>query len=119
MKAGKLIFGLLLVGIGLLGFIDALDIWDPGNLWRWWPLVLIAIGLSSEVDAFRARRNDGGAFMLAVGVWMLIGTQHWWGLSVGRAMPIGIMVLGLGVLLHAIFDRPAPEKKEENAHDVC
>lgn len=117
MNAGKFTTGLVLLAIGVLGFCDTLDIYDTRNLWRYWPLILIAIGLSNEIDALRARKSDGSFILLGVGVWMLFGTQHLFGLSVGNAMPVGIIVVGAGVLLHALVDRPVAVTKEENVHD--
>ncbi|HEX2059863.1 MAG TPA: DUF5668 domain-containing protein [Thermoanaerobaculia bacterium] len=114
MKAGKLTAGLALLTIGVLALADSLDIWHPRDLWRYWPLILIAIGLASEVEALQKRKSEHGFILIAIGVWMLFGTQHWYGLSIGTAFPIAIIVAGLGVLLHALVDRPV-QKEKENA----
>jgi hypothetical protein len=113
MNSGKLIFGLILIAVGIGGFLDAIDVWEVGNLWNWWPVGLIVLGLANEVTALRQRRSDGGTVMLAVGVWMLIGSRHLFGLSYHTAFPAGIAVFGLGMLLHAIVDRPRAGKKQE------
>jgi hypothetical protein len=118
MNAGKLTLGLVLITIGILASLDSLDIWEAGRIWEYWPLILIALGASHELDAIRRRRRDGGYVLLAVGVWMLFGTQHFFGMSVRSAFPIGIVVFGLGVLLHAVIDRPAITNNTENTHDV-
>jgi hypothetical protein len=84
-------------------------------------ILLIALGLSHEIDAIRHRRRQSGYILLAVGVWMLIGTQHFFDLSVRSAFPIGIVVVGLGVLLHALIDPPVAaieHTNTENTHDV-
>ena len=117
MNAGNFTTGLVLLIVGILGFFETLDVYDTSNLWRFWPVVLIAIGFSNEIDALRARKSDGSFILLGIGVWMLVGTRHYFGLSVGNAMPVGIMVVGLAVLLHAIVDRPEAVRKQENAHE--
>ena len=118
MNAGKFTAGLILLAVGILGFFETLHIYDTRHLWHYWPLILIAIGVSNEVEALRVRKSDGSFIMIGIGVWMLAGTQHWLGLSVARAMPLGIVVIGLAILLHAIIDRPAPAtRKQENVHD--
>ena len=113
-SAGKLAFGLVLVAVGVLSFFDALDLWDPGRLWRLWPLILIALGLASEADALRARKNEGGAFLLGVGVWFLAGTQHWFGLTVRTAFPLFIVVVGASLILHALVDLPESKEKKND-----
>jgi hypothetical protein len=113
MNTSKLVFGLLLLFAGVAGFLDAIDVWEMGNLWSWWPLGLIAIGLVNEISALSQRRSDGGIWLIAIGVWLLISTHHFFGLNHRTAFPVGIAVFGLGMLLHAIVDRPRQKKSEE------
>jgi len=113
MNGGKLVFGLFLIAIGIGGFLDAIDVWEVGNLWSWWPVGLIVLGLVNEVTALQQRRSDGGTMLIAVGVWLLIATHHFFGLNHRTAFPVGIAIFGLGMLLHAIVDRPRIENKQE------
>ena len=115
----KLVLGLVLLAFGALAFVDSTDLWSPGQWWRLWPLVLIVIGLASEIDALRERRGGGGAFLIAVGVWFLAGTHHILGLTHRTAFPVAIAVVGLFMAIHAIVDRPAAQQKKENEHEPC
>lgn len=108
----KLVFGVLLVVAGLLMFGAQINLWNMRDFWRLWPLFLIFLGLVSEIDALRSRKSDGGMFLLGVGTWMLVGTNQWFGLSVGTAMPIGVVIVGALMVVHAIVDKP--EVKEKN-----
>ena len=114
----KLVLGLLLLGFGLLAFVDSTDLWSPRDWWTLWPWALVAIGLSSEIDALVARRGDGGAFLVAVGVWFLVARHRIFDLDYGTAVPLAIAVVGLFMTLHAVVDKPAPQKKE-NEHEPC
>jgi hypothetical protein len=109
----KLILGLILVGVGVLAFVDAIDLYNPWQIWKLWPLGLIILGLSSETESLMARRSGGGAFLIGVGVWMLAGTHHIFGLSYRTGFPLGIAIVGLFMVLHAIVDKPQV-KKESN-----
>lgn len=111
----KLVFGLVLIAIGAGAFVDALDLWNPRVLWRLWPLVLILLGLASEVDALRERRSDGGSFLIGIGVWFFAATQDIFGLTYRSAFPLGVVVVGLFMTLHAIVDKPEPLKKEKTS----
>jgi len=115
-SAGKLVVGLVLLVVGVATFLEAVDLWDSGSLWSYWPLILIAIGGANEIDAIRRRKSDGSYVLLGIGVWMLAGSFGLFGLSFGEAMPLAIVVVGLGVLLHAIIDVPGTQEKE-NHHE--
>ncbi|HYC90664.1 MAG TPA: DUF5668 domain-containing protein [Thermoanaerobaculia bacterium] len=103
-STGKLAAGMVLVAIGVAALVNARE------LWRYWPLLLIVIGLGQETDAVRTRRDSGGIFMIAVGVWMLCGSLRLFGLDYGESFPIGVMVVGLGLVLHAVLG--ISDKKE-------
>ena len=114
----KLVLGLVLLAFGVLAFVDSTELWSPGEWWRLWPYGLIVLGLASELDALLARRGDGGAFLIAVGVWFLAARHQLFGLDHRTAIPLAIAVIGLFVSLHAIFDRPAEHEKEKE-HESC
>ena len=114
----KLIVGLVLIAAGALAFTDAIDLWNPRVIWRLWPLGMILLGLSSEAEALIARRDSGGSLLIGIGVWMLAGTQHMFGLSYRTGFPLGLAIVGLFMALHAVVDRPQPKKKE-STNEPC
>jgi len=113
----KIVFGLILLAVGLITFGAGIDLWHPVRLVRLWPLILIFIGLASEFEAIRNRKSDGGSsFLLGAGVWLLFGSLHLFGLSMRSAFPLGVIVVGLGTVLHALIDRPVVKEKK-NEHE--
>lgn len=110
----KLIFGLILIAVGVLAFIDAIDLWNPRLLWRLWPVGVIVLGLASEAEALVARRDSGGSLLIGFGVWMLAGMHHVFGLSYRTAFPLGFAVVGLFMVLHALVDKPEVKKENNN-----
>lgn len=109
----KLILGLILIAVGVLAFIDAIDLWNPRMLWRLWPLGVIILGLSSEAEALIARKDSSGSLLIGFGVWMLAGMHGYFGLTYRTAFPLGFAVVGLFMVLHALIDKPEV-KKESN-----
>jgi hypothetical protein len=109
---GKLGLGLVLLVAGVATFSDAIDIWDARELVRYWPVIPIVIGLFSELESLSKRTSDGGYLLIAFGVWMLFATHHYFDLDARTAFPLGIIIVGLGVMLHAIVDRPEKAEKE-------
>jgi hypothetical protein len=104
-SAGKLAAGMALLAVGIAGVMQAHEIW------RYWPLLLIFIGLGQEADAWRTRRDSGGIFLIAVGVWMLAGSLHLFGLDYDDAFPVGVMVVGLGLVSHALLGIRSKKKE--------
>jgi hypothetical protein len=111
---GKLAVGIVLLLVGLLSFTDYMELFDLREIWRFWPVFLIFIGVSSEIDSLRQRTGGGGYIVAAIGVWMLVANHHFFGLNHRTAFPLGIAVVGLGVILHALVDAPVPVKKEND-----
>src|ERR1044071_8065478 len=87
---------------------------EIGMLWRYWPLILIALGIVNAYEAFRRRQGDGSYFLLGVGIWMLAGSFNLFGLTYSSAFPLGVIVVGLGAVIHAIVDVPAARKENEH-----
>ena len=116
-SAGKLVFGLILVAVGVLAFVDAIDVWEPWELWRYWPVLLIILGISKEIDVLRMRKGDDGFFLIAVGVWMLAATQGFLGLDYVTAFPLALAVAGLGIILHALIgiEEKSGTRKEQQS----
>jgi hypothetical protein len=110
---GKLAVGIVLLLVGLLSFTDYMEMFEFRDLWRYWPVFLIFIGVSSEIDSLRQRKRGGGYIVAAIGVWMLVANHHFFGLNHRTAFPLGIAVVGLGVILHALIDAPVSAKKGE------
>jgi LiaF transmembrane domain len=109
---GKLALGIVLLLVGVLSFTDYMDLVDLREIWRFWPVFLIFIGVSSEFDSLRQRKTGGGHILAAIGVWMLVANHHFFGLNHRTAFPLAIAVVGLGVILHALVDAPVSAKKE-------
>ncbi len=111
---GKLAVGVALLLVGLLSFTDYMDLFDFREIWKFWPVFLIFIGVASEIDSLRERKSGGGSILVAIGVWMLVANHRFMGLNHRTAFPLAIAVVGLGMILHALVDIPVPAKKENN-----
>lgn len=115
--AGKLIFGLILLVIGILTFADFQNMIDYGEIWRFWPVLLIVAGVSHEMDALRERRSSRGFVLIAVGIWLLVSQTRILGLHYDSAFPLALTVVGLGIIVHSLVDLPRPRK--ERTRDRC
>ena len=93
--SGHLIFGLLIIVVGVLFTLDNLDIADAGRFFRYWPLGLIAVGIAKVFDA---RSNGtsplGGVIFAGVGSWLLLDNLGYIDVSFLQFWPVLLVVIG-------------------------
>lgn len=71
--APHLVFGLIIIAVGVLFTLDNLGIADARKYFRWWPAGLVALGLAKLWQARGGHGNPvGGVFFLLVGSWLLL-----------------------------------------------
>jgi len=92
-----LITGVLAIGIGTLFLLDHAGYLHVGNLWRFWPVILIIFGLNGllQREGCRSGRVFGAGMLLIWGLLMLpvnFGYLGW-----NQTWPLAI--IGIGLLL--------------------
>lgn len=106
LQAGKLAWGVVLIALGGVLFIEQLDIFYFDNLIRYWPLVLVAVGAVTLATAKQGGQIRSGLWLLALGGWLLVTTVGIWGFWWDDSWPLVIIAAGLIHLL-------APRSDEE------
>ena len=106
----KLIFGLVVIALGLILMADSLRIYDAWHLLTWWPLALTAFGLARLVqDGPLSLRGhiwlalSAAGFISQFGPWGLL--ERWW--------PTFLIWGGVIVTLRAIFPQPKRIKRSK------
>ena len=88
---GQLILGMAIAALGLLFTLDNLDILDARDYLRYWPVVLIVVGLVHIAQARTAAGMFGGAIWIVVGA-ALLGNR----LDYLRHEPLGLLAVAAG-----------------------
>jgi predicted membrane protein len=99
---GKLIGGVILIALGILFLLDNLGWFEAGDLFSYWPLILVAVGLSRLLG----RDRFGGAVLVIVGVLLQL---HWLDIISLRfeiLWPLALVLIGAYVIWRAVFSRP-------------
>jgi predicted membrane protein len=102
----RILFGLAVVGVGVLALLDNLHFFDISLLRTFWPLGLVLWGLGRLAWP---RQSGGGLIgVIAIGAGLVLTAQNlgfmhfhwrdWW--------PVLIIVVGLSILMRAFFPRP-------------
>lgn len=98
----RLIIGLGILALGLLWTLDNLDVLESEPITRWWPVVLIIIGLVQLLNR-RGNASRGGPIVLVlVGTLLLVRRLDLIDLSIGDLIPLGIALLGAKLIWEAL-----------------
>jgi predicted membrane protein len=99
MNGSRIVPGAILVALGTLFLLDALDVLAAGaTLARWWPLAIVLLGLARLLD--RPRDLVGGGITALAGLVLLAWTLGIVEASVFALLwPLVLVVVGLRLLL--------------------
>ena len=96
-KSNPIWIGLILIVLGVIFLSDSFHIIRIGHLLsRWWPLILIAIGISK----LSGRDRNSGIFLIILGVLFQLTSFHiihWH--QIWRLWPVVLIIIGIGMLL--------------------
>jgi hypothetical protein len=103
------VFALILIAVGVLLFLDNIGLFHFHDIWRLWPVALIAVGVAKLFDC----RGVGGRVWSAM--WILVGTAFLldhlglWHMSWNIIWPLALIGFGVMMLVNALERRRAPE----------
>ena len=88
---------IVLIAVGAIFFLNNLHIFILHDIWRYWPAILVAVGLIKLVDSPDHRGRTGGAILITIGGIFLLPNLGIWDISYGDLWPL--ILIGLGVVL--------------------
>lgn len=111
-SAGRLVIGVYLLGLGALLLADNLGYDIPGELWSYWPFLIVGLGAVKVLWPESAEERVGGFWVLTSGIYALISTWRIFGLDWGSAWPIFLLAGGLSIVFKGFGCRPAPARSD-------
>jgi hypothetical protein len=97
-----LVWGLILMSLGVTFLLTNSGVWPNDTLRHWWPVLVIISGVGS-LPAARGPRGIGSAVTTsAIGAWLLVASNNWYGLGWSRSWPLVIVAFGLGTFVEAM-----------------
>jgi hypothetical protein len=93
--------GIIFVGIGALFLLNNLQIFPLHDLWRYWPAILIAVGMLKLVDSNYTQGRVFGGVLVGAGVVALAHTLGY--ITIRKQDLWPLILIGVGLLL--LFQR--------------
>ncbi len=104
----RMIFGLVILTLGVLFLLDKLNLVEMGHLGDYWPLIFVAIGLGKVLQPPGSRGRGMGVIFIVVGAWWTLSDLdlveydplHFW--------PIILILVGASILWRAMQGQRPP-----------
>jgi hypothetical protein len=96
----RLVLGIILLALGGMLLAMNLGVNLPWHLWKYFPVPLIALGIWGIASPSRNLDRQGGVWLLATGLYCLVGVFDLFGLGWATAWPIFIVACGVGLMIH-------------------
>jgi cell wall-active antibiotic response 4TMS protein YvqF len=112
----RLAFGMTLLGVGAVSLLHAFGLFGQTDAWKLWPIAFIIAGVVVEIDAARRGRFGSGLIPIGIGTWLLAGSYHLFHLTHETAFPLGIVVVGAGLVIEAILEARRTTTNKEIGH---
>jgi hypothetical protein len=92
---------LLIAGVALM--LDKFDIFNAGEIWHYWPIIIIAVGLGKLLDARETWEYRKAFTTLFFGSWLFISELHLYGLGYHNSWPILLIGMGISILWKSAY----------------
>jgi predicted membrane protein len=111
----RLVFAVCLIVAGALLFLGNLGLLPSVNLWNFWPLILLAVGLQKAYQASYRRGKLTGLMMVFFGLLLLLINLHILQIRTRDASwPISMVLIAFGMaMLIKVLDR------DSAGHPAC
>jgi hypothetical protein len=97
-----LVVGLAIVAVGLALLLDNMGIYSIGSIWRYWPLILIVLGLSKVMDSPVGGGKMWGGFIFLIGCGFLADSLNLIRFSFNVIWPLLIIYFGASMLWRSL-----------------
>ena len=95
---GRMLFGLVMVSLGVLWTLENLGLSEVGEVLRWWPSLLVFYGFVRLTGLDGTRRVVSGSLFMIAGGWMLARELGLVQVSIFRLWPVFMIAIGASLV---------------------
>ena len=114
--SAHMLIGSFLVLAGGALLLENFGVIDIGPIWRFWPLILIGLGIIRIREATSRAGQGTGVWLLLLGLWFAVTTLHIGGLTFSDTWPAIFIAIGLSMLWKSLPDFPGLHQEKEHSH---
>lgn len=112
--------GLLIAGVGAALLLEQMDLLYFDDLWHYWPLIMVVVGINKVIGYPTARDFTSGLWTMFIGVWLFANFEHIAGLTFENSWPYVVIFAGVTIVLKPFIrerfatNAPAREFRHED-----
>ncbi len=108
-------WGLVLIGFGVAFLLDRMGMFDISELWHYWPLLLVVVGINKMIGYPTAKDFTSGLWTTFIGLWLFAVFESMFGLNWFNSWPIPIIFAGVVMIIEPFIKRRlAPNVELQN-----
>ncbi len=96
-----LIFGIIVVIAGVTLLLDQMNLIDANRVFRFWPLILVAFGISTLLTCQGSGRRFWGGFLILAGIGLQLQELGFARVRIETLWPIFIIAVGVLLVMQA------------------
>jgi hypothetical protein len=101
----QVLWGLLLVGLGVAFLLDQMHIVAIESLWHYAPLLLVVIGINQTIGYPSGREFASGLWTAFIGLWLFAVLEGAFGLTFANSWPLFIIISGVTMAIRPLAER--------------
>jgi len=114
-RGHRLTWGVILLVLGAVLLAGNLGYMVPREIWRYWPFLLLGLGVSRLLLPNDHDGRRGGFWLIVVGLYGWVSEWHVLGLEWGTAWPLFVIAAGVLIAFDAFRCRGEIEDSDESS----
>jgi hypothetical protein len=110
----QIMWGLVLIALGIIFLLDRMDILEAETLWHYWPLLLVVAGINQTIGYPSARQFRNGLWTIFTGFWLFAVFENLFGMTFRNSWPLFLLMWGVLMVLTPFFNRRFPQSKDQD-----
>lgn len=107
----QVVWGLVLIAVGAVFLLDRLGYLNIHEMWQYWPLLIVFIGLTRMIASPTPGEFTGGLWLVFIGGWLFAVFDDSFDLSVRNSWPLLLIGGGIIMVIKPFLEKRALDKK--------